>query len=124
MIILTEEARNRVVRYIRKPTEEELSKRKEFMEKLNSRIANREEIESKLVDFISLDFKAPKNKFNSITSINSYDKLIETIKYLLKIDFSFELRTTVNTSLIDENDINGFGKVKNPSNKTTYQYLL
>lgn len=23
----------------------------------------------------------------------------------------------------DENDINGFGKVKNPSNKTTYQYL-
>ena len=59
-----------------------------------------------LLDFISLDFKAPKNKFKSITSINSYDKLIETIKYLLKIDFSFELRTTVNTSLIDENDIN------------------
>ena len=58
------------------------------------------------MDFISLDFKAPKNKFKSITSINSYDKLIETIEYLLKIDFSFELRTTVNTSLIDENDIN------------------
>ena len=63
-------------------------------------------ISNNLLDFISLDFKAPKNKFNSITSINSYDKLIETIKYLLKIDFSFELRTTVNTSLIDENDIN------------------
>ena len=42
MIILTEEARNRIVRYIRKPTEEELSRRKEFMEKVNSRIANRE----------------------------------------------------------------------------------
>ncbi|MFW2556713.1 anaerobic ribonucleoside-triphosphate reductase activating protein [Aliarcobacter butzleri] len=63
-------------------------------------------ISNDLLDFISLDFKAPKNKFKSITSINSYDKLIETIKYLLKIDFSFELRTTVNTSLIDENDIN------------------
>lgn len=63
-------------------------------------------ISNDLLDFISLDFKAPKSKFKSITSINSYDKLIETIKYLLKIDFSFELRTTVNTSLIDENDIN------------------
>ena len=50
--------------------------------------------------------KLISNNLKSITSINSYDKLIETIKYLLKIDFSFELRTTVNTSLIDENDIN------------------
>ena len=63
-------------------------------------------ISNNLLDFISLDFKAPKSKFKSLTTINSYDKLIETIKYLLKIDFSFELRTTVNTSLIDENDIN------------------
>lgn len=63
-------------------------------------------ISNKLLDFISLDFKAPKNKFKSITKIDTYDRVIKTIKYLLKIDFPFELRTTVNTSLIDENDIN------------------
>ena len=60
MIILTEEARNRVVRYIRKPTEEELSRRKEFMEKVNSRIANREEIESNLVKALK-NLKTNKN---------------------------------------------------------------
>ena len=60
MIILTEEARNRVVRYIRKPTEEELSRRKEFMEKVNSRIATREEIESKLVKALK-DLNKNKN---------------------------------------------------------------
>ena len=60
MIILTEEARNRVVRYIRKPTEEELSRRKEFMEKVNSRIANREEIESNLVKALK-NLKKNKN---------------------------------------------------------------
>ena len=52
MIILTEEARNRIVRYIRKPTEEELSRRKEFME--------REEIESKLVKALK-DLNKNKN---------------------------------------------------------------
>lgn len=49
MIILTEEARDRVVRYKKNPTKEELSRRKEFMEKVSSRVANRTEIENKLV---------------------------------------------------------------------------
>ena len=31
---------------------------------------------------------------------------IETLKYLIKIDFDFELRTTINTNLLDEKDIN------------------
>ncbi len=28
------------------------------------------------------------------------------LRYLIKIDFDFELRTTINTNLLDENDIN------------------
>ena len=35
-----------------------------------------------------------------------YDTIIRTIQYMIKIDFDFELRTTINTKLIDENDIN------------------
>ena len=57
---LTKEGRDRLVRYLRKPTEEELSRRKEFMEKVNSRIANREEIESKLVKALK-DLNKNKN---------------------------------------------------------------
>jgi len=49
MVNLTEEARNRIVRYTKKPTNEELKKRKEFMEKVSLRIAKKEEIEDELV---------------------------------------------------------------------------
>lgn len=60
MIRLTKEGRDRLVRYLRKPTEEELSRRKEFMEKVNSRIANREEIESNIVKALK-NLKKNKN---------------------------------------------------------------
>lgn len=66
----------------------------------------KELIENELLDFISVDFKAPKYKFKNITKKDGYDKMMKTIKYLLYINFPFELRTTVNTSLLDENDIN------------------
>lgn len=59
-----------------------------------------------LVDFIAIDFKAPKYKFSQITATNLYEKVIVTIKYLIKIGFDFELRTTINTRLLDEKDIN------------------
>ena len=65
MIRLTKEGRDRLVRYLRKPTEEELSRRKEFMEKVNSRIANREEIESKLVKALK-DLNKNKNQVKYI----------------------------------------------------------
>lgn len=66
----------------------------------------KELIENQLLDFISIDFKAPKSKFETITTKNGFDKMLKTIKYLLDINFAFELRTTVNTLLIDENDVN------------------
>ncbi|WP_418180663.1 anaerobic ribonucleoside-triphosphate reductase activating protein [Aliarcobacter lanthieri] len=67
-----------------------------------------EELISKnLLDFIAIDFKAPKDKFKLVTKKDDYEKMLKTIKYLLKIDFPFELRTTVNRDILDENDING-----------------
>lgn len=67
-------------------------------------------IDKNLIDFISLDFKATKEKYKTITLKNSYDKFLETLKYLLKINFPFELRTTINRDLLDENDINSIIK--------------
>ncbi len=63
-------------------------------------------IELKLIDYMAIDFKAHKDKFYEITKTNLYDKFMETIKFLLKIDFDFELRTTINSYLLKEEDIN------------------
>lgn len=66
----------------------------------------KELINLNLLDYISLDFKAVKDKFKQITSVCKYESIIKTIQYLISIDFSFELRSTINTKLLDENDIN------------------
>ena len=63
-------------------------------------------IELNLLDYIAIDFKAPKYKFKEIVGVDMYDNTIKTIQYLISIDFTFELRTTINKSLLDENDIN------------------
>lgn len=67
-------------------------------------------IELNLLDYIAIDFKAPKHKFKEIVGIDMYDNTIKTIQYLIDIDFAFELRTTINKSLLDENDINSMIK--------------
>lgn len=68
--------------------------------------------ENNLVDFFALDFKAIRNKFNLITQIPEklYKNFEETLNFLIsklldnKIDL--EIRTTVHTDLLQENDIN------------------
>jgi len=54
----------------------------------------REMIKKNLVDFISLDYKAPRIKYTQITKNNNFDKFEESLNFL------------VHTDLIDENDIN------------------
>lgn len=85
-------------------------KKLEFKVKLDTNGTNLELIKDlisdKLIDFIAIDFKAPKSKFKNITKKDEYDSMISTIKYLLSINFPFELRTTVNADLLDFKDIN------------------
>lgn len=66
----------------------------------------KELIEENLIDFISLDFKATKDKYEKITLKNSYDKFLKTLKHLIEISFPFELRATINADLLDFKDIN------------------
>ncbi|MDR1425375.1 MAG: anaerobic ribonucleoside-triphosphate reductase activating protein [Rickettsiales bacterium] len=69
-------------------------------------------VDNYLIDSVALDFKAPKNKFTSVTQLDSalYDTFENTLKFLVanllekKIDL--EIRTTVHTSLLDETDVN------------------
>lgn len=85
-----------------------------FKIKLDTNGTNLQQIKSltysNLIDYMAIDFKAPKAKYYNITKTNLYDDFIETIKFLLSIDFNFELRTTVNSTLLDENDLNSMIK--------------
>ncbi|WP_323125890.1 anaerobic ribonucleoside-triphosphate reductase activating protein [Aliarcobacter cibarius] len=90
-------------------------KKMKFKVKLDTNGLNlkriKELIDEKLIDFISLDFKATRDKFKIVTSKNSYDTFLNTLKYLINIKFPFELRTTVNRDLLDEKDINNIIEV-------------
>jgi len=66
----------------------------------------KEMVEKKLVDYIALDFKAPREKFYEIIKNKNYDKFEKTLDFLINSDVEFEVRTAVHTDLLDENDIN------------------
>jgi len=80
-------------------------------------------INEKLVDYMAIDFKAPKEKYQQITGVDKYNRFIKTIKYLIDINFNFELRTTVSTNLLNENDINNIIDTINNLGYTNTYYL-
>jgi pyruvate formate lyase activating enzyme len=57
------------------------------------------------IDYIALDFKAPKSKFQTITQSDLYDSFEETINLILKTKVPFEVRTTYHSHLLSENDL-------------------
>ena len=67
-------------------------------------------VESKIIDFVALDFKSLKDKFEFITQRCYFDKFERTLEYLIKKNnekqINFEVRTTVHTDLLNEDDIN------------------
>jgi len=63
-------------------------------------------VQLQLIDYIALDFKAPKTKFYQITKNKNYNIFEKTLDFLISNEIKFEVRTTVHTDLIDESDIN------------------
>lgn len=63
-------------------------------------------IQNSLVDYIALDYKAPKEIFEEITQNKNFKDFQATLKYLIQENFNFEVRTTVHSNLLSENDIN------------------
>jgi pyruvate formate lyase activating enzyme len=63
-------------------------------------------IDKNYIDYIALDFKATKEKFQDITKTNQYNKFLDTLEFLIEKNFDFEVRTTLHEELLDENDIN------------------
>ncbi len=66
----------------------------------------KELVNLKLIDYLALDFKSLENKFAKITYSNNFENFEKTLDFLIKSKLDFEVRTTVNSDLLNENDIN------------------
>lgn len=81
-----------------------------FLIKLDTNGTNysaiKELIDSKLLDYIALDYKAPKAKFTQITHSNRYNEFSQTLNLLINKNIEFEVRTTLHYDLLNVNDIN------------------
>lgn len=63
-------------------------------------------LEMGLIDFVALDYKAPKEKFTQITHSNKYDEFSKTLDFLIQNFNDFEVRTTLHSDLLNPDDIN------------------
>lgn len=58
------------------------------------------------LDYIALDYKAPPDKFKKVTGVEKYAFFHETLDILCTQDVvPFEVRTTVHTALMNEDDV-------------------
>ncbi|BAF70874.1 anaerobic ribonucleoside-triphosphate reductase activating protein [Nitratiruptor sp. SB155-2] len=62
-------------------------------------------LDADLLDFVALDLKAPPYKQTLFASFNLYDRVLQTLRFLLRSSTPFEVRTTVHTDLLEEGDI-------------------
>jgi pyruvate formate lyase activating enzyme len=61
-------------------------------------------LKEKLIDYVALDFKAPTDKFKSITNSDLYLSFISSLKLLISSAIPFEVRTTIHSTLLVQND--------------------
>lgn len=78
------------------------------------------------IDYIALDYKSPKSKFQSITQSDLYDSFEKTLDLILKTKVPFEVRTTYHSDLLSEEDLRemvGFLESKNYAGNYYIQYF-
>lgn len=63
-------------------------------------------LDRQLIDYVALDYKAPEEKFKTITHSNRYDEFSQSLNLLLKSKVDFEVRTTLHPDLLTPSDIN------------------
>lgn len=85
-------------------------KSRNFEVKLDTNGSNpkrvKELLSMRLLDYVALDFKAPKNKFEEITKSDFYEAFLETLGYIQVSGIEFEVRTTVHPDLLSVEDLN------------------
>lgn len=64
-------------------------------------------IQSGLIDYVALDYKAPRDKFRNVSGISKFEEFSSSLDLLCRqSSLPFEIRTTVHTALLQEDDIN------------------
>lgn len=63
-------------------------------------------IKLNLLDYIALDYKAPKEKFTQITHSKEFDEFSQTLNLIINSQIEHEVRTTLHNDLLNEEDIN------------------
>lgn len=58
-----------------------------------------------LLDYVALDYKAPASKYASVTQSSLYPQFENCLRMLLRSQLAFEIRTTVHTDLLSEEDL-------------------
>ncbi|MCI6989496.1 MAG: anaerobic ribonucleoside-triphosphate reductase activating protein [Campylobacter sp.] len=99
-----------------------VSKELGFLNKIDTNGTNfstiKTAVDDGLVDFVSLDFKSLEESFYLITNSKFYAKFEKTLDFLLENRVKFEVRTTVHSDFLDENDIS---KMANFLNQKGYK---
>lgn len=71
----------------------------------------KELIDNKLVDYVAMDIKSSKEKYDNATNVKAnIDAISESIKMLINGDTDYEFRTTVLPGLVDVSDMKSIGK--------------
>ena len=63
-------------------------------------------MDEELLDYVALDYKAPATKFYAITKNQNFAHFEESLELLIHTDIDVEVRTTLHSDLLDEDDIN------------------
>lgn len=80
-------------------------------------------IQENLVDYVALDFKATKEKFNHITRSDLYVYFEKSLSLLLNSNVTFEVRTTVHTDLLQAEDLNAMTAILKEKGYSENYYL-
>lgn len=79
-----------------------------------------------LIDYVALDFKATKSKFQDITKSDLYNSFEKTLDLILEYQIPFEVRTTYHSDLLTEIDLSemvSFLESKNYNGNYYIQYF-
>lgn len=69
-------------------------------------------IDKKLIDYIAMDIKAPKDKYGKITGKpDDFDKIKKSVKIIIESGLPYEFRTTMVPGLLDKKDIIKIAKI-------------
>lgn len=70
----------------------------------------KELLELDLLDYVALDYKAPKEKFKTITHSNRYDEFSKSLNMLINSSINYEVRSTIHNDLLNVDDVNSIIK--------------